>query len=169
MRQLYNYNFFKALQITVISLALFAAIAFLFFTHKKPYVLLSLAILVSYFFSYSVQYYINKINLISSSFIHKTVSFIFVFLFLYSVFFQIILFTQYKENIKPNFTSRINFSCTDSISGLLEYNHLPGYEYEKKLWKTFLEENPQFMDANFRDLEAFRKFHKSGGGDQRVF
>ncbi len=34
--------------------------------------------------------------------------------------------------------------------------------------KTFLEENPQFMDANFRDLEAFRNFHKPGGGDQRI-
>ena len=34
--------------------------------------------------------------------------------------------------------------------------------------KTFLEEHPQFMDANFRDLEAFRNFHKSGGGNQRI-
>ena len=34
--------------------------------------------------------------------------------------------------------------------------------------KTFLEEYPQFMDANFRDLEAFRDFHKPGGGDQRI-
>ena len=34
--------------------------------------------------------------------------------------------------------------------------------------KEFLEENPQFMDAKFRDLEAFRDFHKPGGGDQGV-
>ena len=141
LKQIYNYNFSKALQITVISMALFAAIAFLFFTHKKPYVLLSLAVLISYFCSYSTQYYINKIKQISSNFVHKAVSIIFVFLFLYSIFFQVILFTQYKENIKPNFISGRNFSCADSLSGLTEYYHLPNYQYEKELWGNFLKES----------------------------
>ena len=122
-------------------MALFAAIAFLFFTHKKPYVLLFLAVLISYFCSYSTQYYINKIKQISSNFVHKAVSIIFVFLFLYSIFFQVILFTQYKENIKPNFISGRNFSCADSLSGLTEYYHLPNYQYEKELWENFLKES----------------------------
>ena len=141
LKQIFNYNFSKTLQITVISMALFAAIAFLFFTHKKPYVLLSLAILISYFCSYSTQYYINKIKQISSNFVHKAVSIIFVFLFLYSIFFQVILFIQYKENIKPNFISGRNFSCADSLSGLTEYYHLPNYQYEKELWENFLKES----------------------------
>ena len=141
LKQIFNYNFSKTLQITVISMALFAAIAFLFFTHKKPYVLLSLAILISYFCSYSTQYYINKIKQISSNFVHKAASIIFVFLFLYSIFFQVILFIQYKENIKPNFISGRNFSCADSLSGLTEYYHLPNYQYEKEQWANFLKES----------------------------
>ena len=141
LKQIYNYNFSKALQITVISMALFAATAFLFFYHKKPFVLLFLAMLISYFFSYSTQYYINKIKQISSNFVHKIVSIIFAFLFLYSIIFQVILFTQYKENIKPNFISGRNFSCTDSLSGLLEYQNLPNYHDEKEQWANFLIEN----------------------------
>ena len=97
--------------------------------------------LISYFFSYSTQYYINKIKQISNNFVHKTVSIIFAFLFLYSIIFQVILFTQYKENIKPNFISGRNFSCTDSLSGLLEYQNLPNYHDDKEQWANFLIEN----------------------------
>jgi hypothetical protein len=73
--------------------------------------------------------------------VHKVVSIIFVFLFLYSIFFQVILFIQYKENIKPNFISGRNFSCADARSVLEEYQHLHNYQYEKEQWAIFLKKS----------------------------
>ena len=140
-KQIYKYNFSKFAQITIISMAFFASFTILFFTHKKPYLMLSLAILFSYFFTYSVQNYTNKIKQISSNFLHKAVSIIFTFLFLFSIFFQITLFTQYKENAKPNFISGRSFDCTDTTQSLTEYYHLPGYQDEKKKWLNFLKES----------------------------
>jgi len=71
----------------------------------------------------------------------KAVSIIFTFLFLFSIFFQITLFTQYKENAKPNFISGRSFDCTDSAWTLAEYYNLPGYQDEKKKWLNFLKES----------------------------
>ena len=134
---MFNYSFFNALQITIISMAFFAATPILF-THKKPFFLLSTAILFSCFFSYFVQNYINKIKLLSDFFIHKTVSIIFIVFFLFSIYFQVILFVQYKENIKPNFISGKNFLCDEAVGSYYEYNNLSNYQYEKKNWLNFL-------------------------------
>jgi hypothetical protein len=136
-KKIFNYSFSKILQITIISMAFFAAIAILF-THKKPYFLLSIAILFSYFFSYFVQNYINKMKLLLNIFTHKTVSIIFIFLFLFSIYFQTILFTQYKENMQPNFISGKSFDCNEAAGSYHEYNLLSNYKYEKKIWLNFL-------------------------------
>jgi len=140
-KQIYKYNFSKFVQITIISMAFFASFTILFFTHKKPYLMFSMAILFSCFFTYFVQNYTNRIKQISSNFLHKASSIIFTLLFLFSIFFQITLFTQYKENAKPNFISGRSFDCTDSKQTLTEYYHLPGYQDEKKKWLNFLKES----------------------------
>ncbi len=137
-KQINKYNFSKFLQITIISMALFASFVILFFTHKKPYLMLSVGVLFSYFFTSSIQNYTNKIKKISSNFLHKVISVIFTFLFLFSIFFQITLFTQYKENVKPNFISGRSFDCRDSKQTLVEYYNLPGYQDEKEKWLNFL-------------------------------
>ena len=137
IRKIFNYSFFNALQITIISMAFFAATPILF-THKKPFFLLSIAILFSCFFSYFIQNYINKIKLLSDFFIHKTVSIIVIVFFLFSIYFQVILFVQYKENIKPNFISGKNFFCGEAVGSYYEYNNLSNYQYEKKNWLNFL-------------------------------
>ena len=103
--------------------------------------LIRILLLFSYFFTYSVQIYTNKIKQISSNFLHKAVSIIFTFLFLFSIFFQITLFTQYNANTKPNFISGRSFDCTDTTQSLTEYYHLPGYQDEKKKWLNFLKES----------------------------
>ena len=72
---------------------------------------------------------------------HKVISIIFTFLFLFSIFFQITLFTQYKENIKTNFISGKSFDCRDSKQTLVEYYNLPGYQDEKEKWLNFLKES----------------------------
>ena len=48
IRKIFNYSHFNALQITIISMAFFAATPILF-AHKKPFFLLSIAILFSCF------------------------------------------------------------------------------------------------------------------------
>ena len=122
-------------------MAFFVSFTILFFTHKKPYLMFSMAILFSCFFTYSVQNYADRIKQISSNFLHKASSIIFTLLFLFSIFFQITLFTQYKENAKPNFISGRSFDCTDSTQTLTEYYYLPGYQDEKKKWLNFLKES----------------------------
>ena len=119
-------------------MAFFASFTILFFTHKKPYLMLSLGVLFSYFFTTSIQNYTNKIKKISSNFLHKVISVIFTFLFLFSIFFQTTLFTQYKENTKPNFISGRSFDCRDSKQTLVEYYNLQGYQDEKEKWLNFL-------------------------------
>ena len=76
--------------------------------------------------------------LLSNILIHKTVSIIFAVLFLFSIYFQAILFTQYKENIKPNFISGNNFSCTDAVGDYRESFFFPNYQHERKNWLNFL-------------------------------
>ena len=122
-------------------MAFFAATTILFFNNDKPYLMLSLAALFSYFFAYSIQNYNHRINKFSGNLIHKIASIIFVLLFLYSIFSQTILFSQYKINSKPNFISGKSFSCSDSIETLLEYNNLPNYQDEKRKWLNFLKES----------------------------
>ena len=140
-QKIYKYSFYKYLQFSLISMAFFAAITTLFFNNDKPYLMLSLAALFSYFLAYSIQNYNHKINKFSGNLIHKITSIFFVLLFLYSIFSQTILFSQYQINSKPNFISGKSFSCSDSIETLLEYNNLPNYQDEKREWLNFLKES----------------------------
>ena len=137
-KKFYNFNFTESLRIAVILMALFASIAIIFFTHKNPYLMIFMAILFSYFFSYSIQTYATKVRKIVSSHIHKVIATIFVLLFVFSIFSQIILFSQYQKNIKPNFISGKNFSCTNAVGGFMEFNHLPNYDDLKMKWLYFL-------------------------------
>ena len=137
LKKISNYDFSKTLQTVTISMAFFAATPILF-THKKPFFLLSTAILFSCFFSYIIQNYINKIKLLSDFFIHKAVSIIVIVFFLFSIYFQVILFAQYKENIKPNFISGKTFFCDEAVGSYNEYNNLSNYQYEKMNWLNFL-------------------------------
>jgi len=140
-KKFYNFNFTETLRIIVISMAFFAAIAIIFFTHKNPYLMISISILFSYFFSYSIQSYDAKVREIVSNHIHKFIATIFVLLFVFSIFAQVILFSQYQKNIKPNFISGNNFSCSDAVGGFTEINHLANYDDLKMKWLYFLKSN----------------------------
>ena len=100
--------------------------------------LFSITILLAYFFAYFVQDYKNKINQILKKFTEKSVPIILFVLFLFSIYFQTILFTQYKEKMNPNFVSGNNFNCRSAIGAYKESLFLPNYQHEKKNWFNFL-------------------------------
>ena len=72
---------------------------------------------------------------------HKAASIIFIILFVFSIYFQTILFVQYKENGDPNFASGNNFDCIEAVGTFNEYNYIPNYQHEKNNWSNFLKKS----------------------------
>ncbi len=112
----------------------------LFQYNNRPY-LLPLIFLISFTFT---KYHKNIFS-ITTYYLKRLPNFMSLYLlllvFVISIFFQLIFFSQLKsvpfnDNIKGK-----NFSCVDWAASYNEYLQIPGYNYEKYVLLNFLEKN----------------------------
>ena len=112
----------------------------LFQYNNRPY-LLPLIFLISFTFT---KYHKNIFS-ITTYYLKRLPNFMSLYLlllvFVISIFFQLIFFSQLKsvplnDNIKGK-----NFSCVDWAASYNEYLQIPGYNYEKFVLLNFLEKN----------------------------
>jgi hypothetical protein len=69
----------------------------------------------------------------SKKFCYRIIFYLFIFYFLVSVFYQIVLFSQLLRITNKHYLEGHSFSCEDHIISYNEYLQIPGYKDEKKI------------------------------------
>jgi hypothetical protein len=116
----------------------------LFQYFNRPY-LLPLILLTSFL----ITKYYEKIFLMIFSFYkklsHLISLYIFLAVFIISIFFQITLFSQLKAIASDSYIGGKKFNCAEWVGSYKEYLQIPGYNYEKSVLLNFLKKNKCFI------------------------
>ena len=142
-----KYDFLKFFKLLTIILFAFIIIDQLFSEYKNnSFYILILGFFIAYILtSFTKRFNKNKFNFLFLN-AKKIISFLLIFVFLNSFYFQYNLFSQYEKKIDFDYIGGNNFNCFEAISSYNEYSYIPGYKEEKKLWYNFLEKSKCFIN-----------------------
>jgi len=122
----------------VIFLLLNSLIFFLINNYNNRPFFLILILIISFLLEKNFNNLMKIILVYSKKFCYRIIFYLFIFYFLVSVFYQIVLFSQLLKITNKHHLEGHSFSCEDHIVSYNEYLQIPGYEDEKKIYLNFL-------------------------------